>query len=179
MSNRAQNLDLEKGTLKDFELEQEMKLEIKKLENELSEMGGLAGYQIASLKGGASDKGFSGCGKWLLKTLKKFKVIQAPSSGLKSRLKMLDVGAIGEVYENEKHLMDVESIDLHSQSPLVKEQDFFSRPIPSNNTDKFNVIGLSLVINFIPDPLKRGEMLKLSRARLLPSGFLFIVLPLP
>lgn len=145
------------------------------LNAKLISMGGLHSYQAASLRGGRIDQGFSAAGKWLVKELK----------GLDSftdnrRLKVLDVGAInGEVYQRFSRIMDVTSIDLISQSPLVTQQDFFDRPIPTADESRFDVICLSLVINFVTDPSARGRMLALTTLHLPLGGLCYIVLPLP
>ena len=58
------------------------------------------------------------------------------------------------------------------------------RPLPAYESDKFDVISLSLVLNYVPDPAERGEMLRRAALflregtdGLFPS--LFLVLPLP
>jgi 25S rRNA (adenine2142-N1)-methyltransferase len=44
---------------------------------------------------------------------------------------------------------------------------------------KYDIVVLSLVINFEGDPYKRGEMLKLCTRIIAEDGYLFVVLPLP
>ena len=135
---------------------------------ELERMGGLNAYQQASLKGGALDKGFGATGTWLVKCIRK---MQVP---IDTKIKMLDVGAItGETYLKYKFL-EVTSIDLNSQSLLVKKQDFFDL----TGDIKYDIIGLSLVVNFVPEHGKRGQMLFKSRSLLNDGGRLFLVLPL-
>ena len=85
-------------------------------------------------------------------------------------------------------------IDLHSQHPNIIQQDFFDRPIPANDDEKFDIVSCSLVLNFVPEPRDRGKllrpitpllisgaMLKLIHGHLRPqhSSRLFLVLPLP
>lgn len=55
------------------------------------------------------------------------------------------------------------------------------RPLPSTDSDKSDIISCSLVLNFVPDPATRGEMLLKTRQHLVssPSSLLFLVLPLP
>jgi 25S rRNA (adenine2142-N1)-methyltransferase len=147
-----------------------------KIQEQLEQMGGLQTYQRASLKGGDLQKGFGASGTWLINQLStirdSLKVISAEVAGpgeemenevpIKRRppsMKLLDVGAItGEVYSKHKFL-DVTSIDLNSQSSSVIKQDFFDRPIPPP-AEKFDIVCLSLVINFLGDCAKRGEMLQ-------------------
>ena len=70
------------------------------------------------------------------------------------------------------------AIDLHSQSPLVLKQDFFDRPIPVDDSCRFDIVALSLVINFVDEPAKRGLMLTIAKHHIRLGGFLYIVLPL-
>lgn len=148
------------------------------MKSEIETLGGLEAYQIASLKGGSLDKGFGAAGKWLVETLRN--MVDENGSKMVFPLKMLDIGAItGEVYEKYKRYLLVESVDLNSQSPLVKQQDFMERPLPKTDSERFQVIGLSLVLNFVTDPISRGNMLLQTRSHLLPNGFLYIVLPKP
>lgn len=51
-------------------------------------------------------------------------------------------------------------IDLNSQHPLIKAQDFMERPLPRSKEEKFDLISLSLVLNYVPDAVGRGEMLR-------------------
>ncbi|KAI8900109.1 hypothetical protein BC833DRAFT_309935 [Globomyces pollinis-pini] len=146
---------------------------VQSIEQEIHELGGLDTYQRASLKGGDMNKGFGGSGRWLINQLK----ILFPKSN--KQLTMLDVGAIsGEVYMKHSFLK-VTSIDLNSQSPLVLKQDFFQRPIPTDDNDRFDIVSLSLVINFLTDPEQRGLMLSIVSKHLKPDGLFYLVLPLP
>ncbi|KAJ3268951.1 hypothetical protein HDV01_002061 [Terramyces sp. JEL0728] len=143
-----------------------------KINKEIHELGGLDTYQRASLKGGSMDKGWGSAGKWLVDKLKQFKLVKA-------NLRMLDVGAIsGEVYV-KYNFIKATSIDLNSQSPLVIKQDFFLRPVPTTDQDKFDIVCLSLVINFVPEAADRGRMLKLVAQHLVENGLFYLVLPLP
>lgn len=54
----------------------------------------------------------------------------------------------------------ISRIDLHSQHPAIKTQDFMDRPLPKSEEDKFDIISLSLVLNYVPDAMGRGDMLK-------------------
>ncbi|KAJ8328289.1 hypothetical protein BDV3_005550 [Batrachochytrium dendrobatidis] len=162
------------------------KVEQLEIQSKLDALGGLHAYQRASLRGGDMRKGWGATGKWILPYLKTehlkiFNQLQNLNSNNKvNKLRLLDVGAItGETYERHASFLNVTSIDLNSQSPKVIQQDFFKRPIPTNDDERFHVLCLSLVINFVGDPAARGLMLSLSRSFLLSSGLLYIVLPLP
>ncbi|KAI9095166.1 putative methyltransferase-domain-containing protein [Phlyctochytrium arcticum] len=161
--------------------------EVKK---EMEGLGGLHAYQRASLRGGNERKGLGACGTWVLPHLRKehqaqFDADETRSDLPKKRqkgpsLRLLDVGALsGETYARQKGWLDVTSIDLNPQHLSVMKQDFFERPLPSSDTEKFHVISLSLVVNFVGDPKDRGIMLSRTREFLLPNGLLFLVVPLP
>ena len=100
--------------------------------------------------------------------------------------RMLDVGAIDGLVYNQFKFMQVVSIDLNSKSPKVMQQDFFERPLPSNDSELFEIVGLSLVLNFLGDAKSRGyvflipgRMIMRTKLFLVPRGILYIVLPLP
>lgn len=103
---------------------------------------------------------------------------------------MLDVGALStDTAAGRCAGFEVERIDLHSQGVGILEQDFMQRPLPNNNGDaqRFDIICLSLVVNYVPDAKQRGEMLKRvreflnppERANGHPFPALFLVLPAP
>jgi 25S rRNA (adenine2142-N1)-methyltransferase len=130
---------------------------------EIESLGGLQVYQIASLKGSKKNNS------------QKFLVQNIDSS---RKYKLLDVGAItGEIYTNK--IFEVTAIDLNSQHPKVLKQDFFERPIPQDDKGRFDILSLCLVLNYVPTPSKRGEMLELCASHLKTDGILYIVLPLP
>lgn len=107
----------------------------------------------------------------------------------RKKLRMLEVGSLRTDNAcSRSGLLDVERIDLHSQHPNIKEQDFLDRPIPSAadlDQDGFDIVSLSLVVNFVSNPTERGKMLKRVGAFLRPSQqgqvtnfpALFLVLP--
>jgi 25S rRNA (adenine2142-N1)-methyltransferase len=81
-------------------------------------------------------------------------------------------------------------IDLNSQGPGIEKQDFMERPLPASDEDRFDILSLSLVLNYVPDAAGRGDMLRRvteflrsvkNETDLTPSSgpFLFLVLPLP
>jgi len=105
----------------------------------------------------------------------------------KGTLKLLEVGSLSpDNAVSNSPLFMVTRIDLHSQHPCIETQDFMKRPLPTSDDEKFDLISLSLVLNFVPDPADRGEMLRRTTQflrtlntedPLFPS--LFIVLPAP
>lgn len=89
--------------------------------------------------------------------------INGGSEGVKSanRIRMLEVGALK--VDNAcscSPRFDVERIDLHSQHPRIKTQDFMQRPLPSTTDEKFDVVSLSLVLNYLGTSNGRGDMLR-------------------
>lgn len=81
-------------------------------------------------------------------------------------------------------------IDLNSQGSGIEKQDFMERPLPASREERFEILSLSLVLNYVPDAPGRGEMLRRitkflhaaradteKRSERLP--LLFFVLPLP
>ncbi|KAI9017414.1 putative methyltransferase-domain-containing protein [Gaertneriomyces semiglobifer] len=144
---------------------------------EMDAIGGLHAYQRASLKGGNEKLGKGACGRWVIPHLRTHYQARV-SDGRKWRL--LDVGALyGETYSKCTSWLDIESIDLNPQNPAVKKQDFFERSLPASDAERFHVVCLSLVVNFVGDPELRGKMLVLAREFLLSDGLLLLVLPLP
>jgi len=121
---------------------------------ELTKLGGLDHYQQASLQGQSHERG-GDTSRVLLDWL--------PTASLKSRdepIRMLEVGALSTKNAcSTSGAFDVVHIDLHSQEPGILEQDFMDRPLPTDESDKFDIISLSLVLNFVPEAEGRGRML--------------------
>lgn len=121
---------------------------------ELADLGGLDHYQQASLQGQSSDRG-GDTSRILLEWL--------PIPEIKAHgqpLRMLEVGALSTRNAcSTSGLFDMVHIDLNSQEPGIQKQDFMERPHPKNDADRFDMISLSLVLNFVPDAARRGEML--------------------
>ncbi|KYK61896.1 hypothetical protein DCS_03041 [Drechmeria coniospora] len=155
------------------------------ISTEIASLGGLNQYQQASLHGQSIERG-GDTSKILLKWLSADEL-----AGLGRRPSMLEVGSLSTRNAcSTCGLFDVVHIDLNSQEPNILQQDFMARPLPESEADKFDVISLSLVLNFVPDAMNRGQMLlrtlsflrdsgKPSRdtAGGLPFPLLFLVLP--
>lgn len=157
---------------------------------EIESLGGLEKYQEASLQGQREDRG--GDSSRVLLDWFAASGISPSILGNHARLRMLEVGALSTDNACSKSgLFDIERIDLNSQGEGILQQDFMLRPLPRDDSQKFDVISLSLVLNFVPEPRKRGQMLRrtlefLHASRgysnsslnsLFPS--LFLVLPAP
>ena len=54
--------------------------------------------------------------------------------------------------------MDVTAIDLHSRHPSILEQDFLLMDL-SEHRETWDIVSLSLVLNFVPDGKDRGTLL--------------------
>ncbi|KAJ2984217.1 hypothetical protein NQ176_g112 [Zarea fungicola] len=154
------------------------------INTELQSLGGISVYQQASLQGQSSERG-GDTSKLLLEWLP---LSELKELGTKPRL--LEVGALSTKNAcSVSGVFESVHIDLNSQEPGILEQDFMDRPLPEHDSDRFDLISLSLVLNFTPDAALRGEMLKrtlaflrdthaatdLNTSYLFPS--LFIVLP--
>nr|KMM67397.1 hypothetical protein CPAG_03731 [Coccidioides posadasii RMSCC 3488] len=160
--------------------------EVHELDKKIEALGGLKSYQLASKTGQSKDRG-GDSSKVLIEWLK------PALDGLtncETRLRLLEVGALSARNAcSAVSCIDVVRIDLHSQEPGILEQDFMERPIPSTDADKFHIISLSLVLNYVPDATTRGDMLRHTSAFLtstLPTSngslrklapCLFLVLP--
>ena len=78
--------------------------------------------------------------------------------------------------------LHVTSIDLNPREPSVIRADFFPyarQQLQRRGEGCFDIVVLSLVMNFVGEPAARGEMLRLCARLLPPSGLLFLVLPEP
>ncbi|KAK0646190.1 putative methyltransferase-domain-containing protein [Cercophora newfieldiana] len=158
---------------------------------EITALGGLEHYQKASLQGQRHDRGGDSSRvlmDWLQPCLSEHK---AASEGIP--LRMLEVGALSTQNACSKSgHFSIERIDLNSQGEGILQQDFMQRPLPKNASERFDVLSLSLVLNFVPDAEGRGEMLRRTTQFLHPPGHhlsspslngsfpsLFLVLPAP
>ncbi|WEW56283.1 25S rRNA (adenine2142-N1)-methyltransferase [Emydomyces testavorans] len=136
------------------------------LDKKIVTLGGIESYQMASKKGQSKERGGDSSKilmEWLKPTLDELKSSQ-------SRLRLLEVGALSTRNAcSTVSFVDVTRIDLHSQEPGILPQDFMERPLPATDMEKFHVISLSLVLNYVPDPTTRGEMLRRTTTFLLST----------
>ncbi|KAL2260877.1 hypothetical protein VTK26DRAFT_5006 [Humicola hyalothermophila] len=160
------------------------------IDAEIEALGGIESYQEASLQGQRHDRG-GDSSSVLMKWLKSCFSSSGPEPG--RRLRMLEVGALStqNACSRSGHF-DIVRIDLNSQGEGILQQDFMERPLPRDESELFDIISLSLVLNYVPDPKGRGEMLRRTtqflhapgRYRVTPelgASFpsLFLVLPAP
>lgn len=158
------------------------------IDKEIAALGGIEKYQQASLQGQRNDRG-GDSSKVLMDWLKPSRNAMKETTG--HPLRMLEVGALSTTNEcSRSQLFTVERIDLNSQGDGILQQDFMQRPLPQSDSDRFDIISLSLVLNFVPDAQGRGNMLLRTLeflkqpedhgaelAMFFPS--LFLVLPAP
>ncbi|KAK3673687.1 25S rRNA (adenine2142-N1)-methyltransferase [Recurvomyces mirabilis] len=158
--------------------------EVYELKKRMEELGGLRIYQLASIQGQANDRG-GDSSTVLMEWLKPVAKDMASSS---KKVRLLEVGALSTSNACSKSgLFEIQRIDLNSQAEGIVQQNFMQRPSPTHDHEMFDVISLSLVLNFVPDSEARGEMLKRTCqflvARTLPERLkgifpaLFLVLP--
>lgn len=166
---------------------------VEKLQSEIEASGGLDKYQQASIQGQAAVRG-GDSSKVLMEWLQKAYLGNEAHIPGHEKLRMLEVGSLR--IDNacaRSGWFKMERIDLHSQHPLIKEEDFMHRPVPTTQKiadEGFDVVSLSLVVNFVADAAGRGKMLervssffrkinpeKREQTQILPA--LFLVLPAP
>jgi 25S rRNA (adenine2142-N1)-methyltransferase len=157
---------------------------------EIAASGGIESYQEASLQGQRQDRG-GDSSRVLMQWLQPCLSSQGKDSS--RRLRMLEVGALSTQNACSKSgHFDIERIDLNSQEEGILQQDFMERPLPGNESERFDIISLSLVLNYVPEPKERGEMLRRTTQFLRAPGryiddlqlsanfpSLFLVLPAP
>lgn len=135
---------------------------------EQESMGGLDAYQDDSRFGADKQRGGES-GKWLASTLQSVLEVKKPE------LSLLDVGALTGTSYTAYPWLKTTSIDLNPRSESVIQADFFEYSVPE---EKYDIVCLSLVLNFIGDLKKRGEALLHAHQYLTPKGYLYLVLPL-
>lgn len=164
--------------------------EAQTIQAKIEASGGLPKYQEASIQGQSAQRG-GDTSKVLMKWLAEDERADKISATAGGQLRMLEVGALRPDNAcSRSGLFEMERIDLHSQHPVIQEQDFMEKPAcASRDLDHqgFDIVSLSLVVNFVGDPVERGEMLRRVASFLRPySGHqegpfpsLFLVLPAP
>ncbi|KAF7789548.1 hypothetical protein EIP86_000494 [Pleurotus ostreatoroseus] len=154
-------------------------VELAEIEREMAELGGLEAYQKMSSIGQGNDRG-GGSEKVLVEFLAELGYPNKLPKG--EKWKVLEVGALKpDNYSSCEAWMDVTPIDLHSRHPAIMEQDFLKLN-EDTNREQWDLISLSLVVNFVPDLKDRGTAGRLpilAYAFLRPGKYLFLALPLP
>jgi len=145
--------------------------EIKKLLQEREALGGLKAYQDASLVGADKLKGGES-GKWIVQTLQKVREKE------RGDIRLLDVGSLSGTSFVKYPWIKPTCIDVNPRGPNVQEVDFFDLEVPSSEEEKFDIVSLSMVINFLGDIQERGRMLIHAHRYLKKGGHLALILPL-
>ncbi|UZJ56154.1 hypothetical protein CBS101457_005474 [Exobasidium rhododendri] len=145
--------------------------ERKKLLMERESLGGLKAYQDASLAGVDNLKGGES-GKWIMQTVREVR------GNVREDIKLLDVGSLTGTSFVKYPWIKATSIDIEPRGPNVQQVDFFDFPVPASEEDRFDVVSLSMVINFVGDIQDRGRMLIHAHRFLKKGGHLALILPL-
>ncbi|KAJ7392142.1 hypothetical protein OS493_013514 [Desmophyllum pertusum] len=136
--------------------------QIATLEAKKEKIGGINAYQKASKLGEARHGSFNSA-KWILKQMRALKKLPNTTEGTEEKLpklRLLDVGALDNNYKKHVKWIQCKPIDLNPQSSAVLKADF----LKLDSKEEFDVVVLSLVVNFEGDIRKRGDMLrKMSR----------------
>ncbi|XP_072178881.1 uncharacterized protein [Diadema setosum] len=164
--------ELEKAKAKqdDKQAVSEKTLKIQQLQQEIEELGGLDRYQQSSLHG-EQLHGNVNTSKWVLDKLKENNVRAKKGS----KLKLLDVGAVRLNYTKQQKWLETDAVDLNPQAQDIKKANFFEFKVGEKGI--YDIIVLSLVLNFVSSPAQRGDMLRRCRSLCADSGHLFVVLP--
>ncbi|KAJ7702387.1 nucleolus protein [Mycena rosella] len=148
------------------------------IKHEIDQLGGLEFYQRMSVIGQGHDRG-GGSEKIAIMWLKEIYKTVDTEAGHKPPLNLLEVGALKpDNYELCRSWIKTTPLDLHSRHPSILEQDFLLMD-ETEHREKWDVVSLSLVLNFVSDAKDRGRMLRLAWNFLVPGGHLFLALPLP
>ncbi|RKP13344.1 hypothetical protein BJ684DRAFT_6253, partial [Piptocephalis cylindrospora] len=158
-----------------------------RLRKEQEDLGGLEAYQRASALGASKERG-GDTSRWLVRQLLQ-RGCKDQVKALGRPLRLLDIGALSaDNYARESSWINVMAMDLNSRDPRILQGDFLQWPAPISPEETFDVVCLSLVVNFLGDPIQRGNMLLRVReflrppSRKIPSSpppSLFLVLPRP
>ncbi|GAV47239.1 hypothetical protein ZYGR_0H00800 [Zygosaccharomyces rouxii] len=168
--------DMEPQLLKAQSLQSEQELVqcLGYIMNQIHSRGGLRDYQLASRVGQTNNRG-GDSSKILVQWLQE---LGHRSDG---SLSALEIGSLST--ENRISTCGlfepVIRIDLESSQPGIQKQDFMQRPLPKDEGEKFDFVSCSLVLNFVPTPIQRGQMCMRFEHFLRENGYLFVVLPLP
>lgn len=160
------------------------------VEAEIVAQGGIEAYQAASRLGQDARRG-GDSSIVLMDWLREFRGWIPKRKGCD--LRILEVGSLSDrnVLSLQMAEAFVRRIDLNSSVPGVEQMDFMELPLPAVHTDGYDLISLSLVLNYVPEAIGRGEMLRRTVRHLrsgsslpsnienLPFPSLFLVLPLP
>ena len=115
--------------------------------------------------------------RWVLRRLRARRLLPTSPGA-----PVLEVGAINTQLLLTPDLR-VRAVDLHSSHPSIERSDFFSLPhggpadARTGACTPYDVVVCSMVLNCVPDPNRRFEMLVGLRSQLRVGGLAFITLP--
>ena len=136
--------------------------ETKAINAEMRAYGGLQKYQEASLQGQSAQRG-GDTSRVLMKWLSELGFSPANRNPKTLKPKMLEVGSLRlDNYCSRSGMFEMRRIDLHSQHLKIEEQDFMTMQLPATNNinnEGYDIVSLSLILNFVGDPAERGQML--------------------
>jgi 25S rRNA (adenine2142-N1)-methyltransferase len=127
---------------------------------DIDKLGGLDRYQEASKIGQLKARG--GDTSRILKAwLEESSISRTPNQKCgQETIRVLEIGCLSPHNAISRlSTVDIVRMDLKSTHPSILEQDFMQFSLPNSESDKFDIISLSLVLNFVPDHNQRGEML--------------------
>ncbi len=158
------------------------------VEGKIQNLGGIAAYQAASIKGQDTKRGGDSSKilvHWIKETNTPTPSDKKPTTRNRIVTKVLEIGSLSvDNIISKSGLFEVSRIDLRSNHKLILAQNFLDRPEPTSEQDLFDGVSCSLVLNFVP-VAERGPFL-LHLCKFLPfsreqraSPWLFLVLPAP
>lgn len=135
------------------------------LRRELEDLGGRQAYQEASV---LSTTRHRTC-KWVFAMITKLGLRPGKQA---APLRLLEVGAVNTQLISVPWL-SVRAIDVQAQHPKIEQVDFFDLEPAST----YDVVVLSMFLNCVASPCKRGRMLALVKRHLKPGGHFFLMIP--
>lgn len=141
---------------------------------ELEQMGGVIAYQQAS----ALNTALNSTSRWVVQALRQRGLLPQREG----RLRVLEVGAINTQLLDEPQLK-TRAIDLHSINSRIEQCDFLSLPHggevdPTSGASRpYDAVVCSMVLNCVPEPRRRFDMLVGLRAQLDARGVCFVTVP--
>jgi len=163
--------------------------ELDAINGQMSSFGGLDAYQRMSKQGQSAERG-GGTETVLIDWLKDIVKDDPLGDGQRLRCvcvagfssvvfvltmwpRLLEVGALkADNYRGCSSWIENTPIDLNAQDPGIRQEDFL-RMSEDENTCEWDVLSLSLVLNFVPDPRERGTGILFAGISFTPQASCF------